>query len=421
MTRHPPGFHIAWMTVSYRVVLLAVAILALLVMSGLWLLDPGDGPAHGALQRISRYLRGLPNTAEKPPEQSIAQQAHFTALDGTVRVKRSNRNAWAPATFNVPLEKGDVVQTGPDGVARLAFIDGTSYAVMPDSLVVIEENSINRQQRTQVSVEVTTGTVDLATGVYSEGSTSQVTMAGARASFAPRSTASVLNNPQRDRHQIILKQGSGVVTLNRESLTLKDFESASFSATAPALTLTHEIAPPVLVSPPHMASIKAAYGGTAVNFSWTATAGSRIYRLRVSSTPYFSAAVIDRRVHQNALQVHDLKPGRYFWVVTSEDNEGRASVESDRNQFTLSTNAVVGSATLELLPFQRHGRVLEIKGQAEPGAQVTINGQVVGDVRPGGSFIYFTQPLPIGENLVMVTTVNAEGASKSVQQRVTIE
>lgn len=421
MTPRPPGLQIAWMTVSYRVVVLAAAILVLAVMGGLWLLDPGDGPGHGTLERISRYLRGLPGAAEKPPEQSLAQQAHFTALDGTVRVKRSNRNTWAPATFNVPLEKGDVVQTGPDGVARLAFIDGTSYAVMPDSLLVIEENSINRLQHTQVSVEVTTGTVDLATGVYSEGSTSQVTMSGARASFGPRSRATVLNDPERDRHQILLKQGTGVVTRNRQSLALKDYESASFTANGPAFTLTHEIAPPVLISPPHMASIKAANGGTAVNFSWSATAGSRIYRVRVSTTPYFSAAVVDKRVRQNSLQVQSLKPGSYFWVVTSEDNAGRASVESDRNQFTLSTNAVVGAATLELQPFQRHGSVLEIKGKAEPGARVTVNGQPVGDVRADGSFIYFTQPLPDGENVITVTTVNAEGASKSAQQKITIE
>ena len=41
-----------------------------------------------------------------------AQQAHFTALDGTVRVKKGNGNSWVKADYNIPLEKGDVVQTG---------------------------------------------------------------------------------------------------------------------------------------------------------------------------------------------------------------------------------------------------------------------------------------------------------------------
>jgi hypothetical protein len=418
MLRRPPDLQIAWMTVRYRVVLLAAMLLALLAGS-LWLLAPGE--RSGARQRISQYLRGLSGAAETAPGPGLTQQAHFTVLDGTVRVKKSNRNLWSPATFNVPLEKGDVVQTGPDGIARLAFLDGTSYAVMPDSLVVIEESSLNRQQRTQVSVEVTTGTVDLATGIYSEGSSSRVTMAGAQASFGPRSTATVLNDPRADRHRILLKQGSGTVTRNGESLALKEYESANFSAAAPAMTLTREIAPPALVSPPHLAEFKASPAGAAVYFSWTATAGSQIYRLRVSPNPYFSAAVIDRRVRQNSLQIQGLKPGRYFWVVTSEDSEGHASVESDRNQFTLAASGAAASAALELQPFQRHGRVLEIKGTAEAGARVTINGQLVGDMRPDGSFIYFTPPLAAGENLITVTAVNSEGASRTVQQKITVE
>src|SRR5258708_7334414 len=79
---------------------------------------------------------------------SVAQQAHFTALDGTVRVKKSNGNSWVAADYNVPLDKGDVVQTGSEGMAKVVFNDGTSYTVKQDSLIVIEENSANDQQQT---------------------------------------------------------------------------------------------------------------------------------------------------------------------------------------------------------------------------------------------------------------------------------
>src|SRR5437899_10838207 len=64
-----------------------------------------------------------------PPAGSgvlTAQQAHFTALDGTVRVKKGSGNSWVPADYNVPLEKGDVVQTGSEGMAKVVFNDGTS-------------------------------------------------------------------------------------------------------------------------------------------------------------------------------------------------------------------------------------------------------------------------------------------------------
>ena len=49
-----------------------------------------------------------------------------------------------------PLEKGDVVQTGSEGMAKIVFNDGTNYTVKQDSLIVIEENSANERQQTTV-------------------------------------------------------------------------------------------------------------------------------------------------------------------------------------------------------------------------------------------------------------------------------
>ena len=84
--------------------------------------------------------------------RSVRQQAHFTALEGTVRVKKANSNSWVNADYSVPLEKGDVVQTGSEGMAKIVFNDGTNYKVKQDSLIVIEENSANDQQQTNVAV-----------------------------------------------------------------------------------------------------------------------------------------------------------------------------------------------------------------------------------------------------------------------------
>src|SRR3989441_11692121 len=104
----------------------------------------------------------------------VSQQAHITALDGTVRVKKASSNSWVRADYSVPLEKGDVIQTGSEGMAKIVFNDGTNYTVKQDSLIVIEENSANEHQQTEVAVSVNTGTVDLQTGTYSQGSSSQV-------------------------------------------------------------------------------------------------------------------------------------------------------------------------------------------------------------------------------------------------------
>ena len=163
-----------------------------------------------------------------------SQQAHITALDGTVRVKKANSNSWVTADYNVPLEKGDVVQTGSEGMAKIVFNDGTNYTVKQDSLIVIEENSANDQQQTNVSVAVSTGTVDLATATYVQGSKSQVIVAGATASLAPDSAAMVRNDPKTDQHEILLKKGSGEITRNGEVVHLADWEKVSFQAAVAA-------------------------------------------------------------------------------------------------------------------------------------------------------------------------------------------
>ena len=163
---------------------------------------------------------------------STAQQAHFTALDGTVRVKKANSNSWITADYNVPLEKGDVVQTGSEGMAKIVFNDGTNYTVKQDSLIVIEENSANDQQQTNVAVAVSTGTVDLSTATYVQGSKSQVIVAGATASLAPESRGQVHNDPKADQHEILMKKGTGDVTRNGETVRLADWEKVAFRRAA---------------------------------------------------------------------------------------------------------------------------------------------------------------------------------------------
>src|SRR4030088_1302605 len=182
----------------------------------------------GLLEKVAGLAPPL-----KGPSAAVSQQAHFTALDGTIRGRKGNGNSWVNADYNVPLEKGDVVQTGAEGMAKIVFNDGTNYTVKQDSLIVIEENSANDQQQTNVAVAVSTGTVDLSTATYVQGSKSQVIVAGATASLAPDSAAMVHNDPKGDQHEILVKKGTGDITRNGQTVRLADWEKVSFQAEAP--------------------------------------------------------------------------------------------------------------------------------------------------------------------------------------------
>jgi hypothetical protein len=425
--KRKPGIYVAWKTVTYRSValmLLGGVLLVAVVMHFAFPQFTESGVrvasrlATDALERVA----GGAMTAEKSSAGS-AQQAHFTALDGTVRVKKSSSNSWVTADYSVPLEKGDVVQTGSEGMAKVVFNDGTNYTVKQDSLIVIEENSANDQQQTSVSVAVSTGTVDLSTATFVQGSKSQVIVAGATASLAPESAASVRNDPKADQHEILLKKGSGDVTRNGEVVRLSDWEKISFQAESPRMAKLKEIGPPTPISPANMMPVFISNGSIKpVEFSWTPMANAAGYRLRVSRNPYFSSTIVDRKVPTADVSVTGLVEGAYYWLVQSYDAEGKESLESEKNRFTVIPKGKDTLAiTLDLDPFIQHGHVLEVTGKTEAGARVMVNGREVPMITADGSFHYFTPPLPAGESLITVTAQNSMGGVNTQQKKIVIQ
>lgn len=421
-----PGIHIAWKMVTYRsVALLVLAVLAVFSV-GLRLAFPQftENGVKAASKMTTSLLEKVAGAAGNPAKSGAmnSQQAHITALDGTVRVKKSNSNSWVAADYNVPLEKGDVVQTGSEGMAKIVFNDGTNYTVKQDSLIVIEENSANEQQQTNVSVAVSTGTVDLATATYSQGSRSQVVVAGATASLAPDSAAMVHNDPKSDKHEILMKKGSSEVSRNGEVVHLADWEKVGFQAESPHMNKAKEIGPPTPISPANMMPIFIAAEPKPIEFSWTPMADAAGYRLRISRNPYFSSTVADQKVNTADVIVSGLPEGAYYWVVQSYDADGKASMESEKNRFTIIPKGKDTAAIdLQLDPFIQHGHVLELTGKTEVGARVMVNGREVPVISTDGNFHYFTPPMPLGESTITITAQNAKGGVNTLQKKIVIQ
>jgi hypothetical protein len=421
-----PGLHVAWTTVTYRSVALIILAVVVVFFMGLRIAFPQftENSLHKANDVAGRLLEHVAGMAPAAGNGSqTAQQAHFTALDGTVRVKKGNGNSWVAADYNVPLEKGDVVQTGSEGMAKVVFNDGTSYTVKQDSLIVIEENSANDQQQTNVAVAVSTGTVDLSTATYSQGSKSQVIVAGARASLAPESAAQVHNDPQSDRHEILMKKGSGEVTRNGETVQLGNWEKVTFHAQQAHLEKAREIGPPTPIAPANMAPLFSSADATKdVEFTWSKMANAVGYRLRISRNPYFSSTLVDKKVTTAAVTVSGLGEGAYYWMVQSYDASGKESVESEKNRFTIiSKDKEAEAIALDLDPFIQHGHVIEITGKTQTGARVMVNGSEVPMITTDGSFHYFTPPFPAGEAVITVTAQTAQGGVNTQQKKIIIQ
>jgi hypothetical protein len=421
-----PGIHVAWTTVTYRSVALMILAGAAIFFGAMKIAFPqftdnSIKAANGVASKILERVAGMAPPAGSGA--STAQQAHFTALDGTVRIKKGSSNSWLAADYNVPLDKGDVVQTGSEGMAKVVFNDGTSYTVKQDSLIVIQENSANDQQQTNVAVAVSTGTVDLSTATYSQGSKSQVIVAGATASLAPESTAQVHNDPKSDQHEILMKKGAGEVTRNGETVELANWEKVSFRQEEAHMEKEKGTGPPTPISPANMAPLFTSGETTKdVEFSWTQMANAAGYRLRISRNPYFSSTLVDKRVNTADVTVTSLGDGAYYWVVQSYDASGKESIESEKNRFTIIPKGKQTEAIdLELDPFIQHGHVIEITGKTQIGARVMVNGREVPMLSTDGSFHYFTPPLATGEAVITITAQTAQGGVNTQQKKIIIQ
>jgi len=419
------GFQISYVTITYRSVLLAILLVAALVALVMFFAFPDTANRvvlSGQLS-LGKVLAKLGLGSGSSTPEPGPQQAHFTNIDGTVRVKKASSSTWVQANYSLALEKNDVIQTSPEGIARVVFTDGTNYTVKPGSLIVIQENFLNAAQQTQVAVQVTTGTVDLATANISQGSKSQVNVAGATMTIASESAAQVMNDPGNDAHAILVKKGSGEVNRGLENVKMGPNEKVTFTAEAEKMVKSKEIGPPFLIGPFDNQQVSLGPTDKGVTFYWSEVENVHAYHLRVSRNQFFNAnsLIFDRTVTVSQIVLKDMAEGAYYWEVQSVGENGKESAESPRSRFTLAPKGNNNiTIALEVGEFVQHGHSIEVHGRTEPGARVLVNGQEA-VLKGDGTFFHFTNPLPTGENMITVTAQNSRGGFNNVSRAVTIQ
>ena len=415
-------FDIAWMTITYRSVLLTVLAIVTAFTVATFVLFPDWALVKSAKAAFNGTVEKM--FPPKGPTNALAgpQQAHFTNIDGSVRVRKANSNSFVQANYDLPLEKGDVIKTDSQGSAKIAFTDGSSYTVKEDSLIVVEENSTNAAQQTQVAVNVTTGTVDLTTGTLSQGSKQEVRMAGSRTEVKSDTSLQASNDPRSQKQEVVVKTGAAdFVTQQGDKVPLNPYERLAVNSDTGEIVKTKELAPPILITPANLSPFFYSGANKVVEFSWTPIDQAHFYHLRVSKNPYFTSNIYDKKVQGEVVKVSGLPEGAYYWSVQSVDERGRESLESEKNKFTIVPRGTDVNLALELNPMVQHGHVIEVSGKTDPLARVMVNSQEVPLIGNDGTFHFFTTPLPNGENLITITAQNAKGGVATQTKKVVIQ
>lgn len=395
-----------WTTVSYRTVVLYATLLFFIVLVTLYLVYPDSYSA--SFRRLSTALSGR-TTAVGALSQN---QARFVNLDGKVQVKKVNSVQWVPADYRTTLDKGDLIETGPDGAARLTFVDGTTYTVKTDTLVTVEENSVTPERATRVGVHISSGAVDLTTGTWeSPASKAEVSFENAVASLRQNSRAAVRSDPNTNEHEITVAAGSAELQRGDEHVEIARWEKAAFPTNGP-VTKTNVLAPPDPAAPVNLQPLIVPEPRQAsVRFEWKPVAGAVAYQLRVSTTTMFAKLVAERRSTGTTAEVTGLDAGDYFWDVTAIDAHKRSSEPSETYKFTLVAQGKGQEMLLEIEGTQLHGNVVEVIGRTEPGAALIVNGEPVANLQPDGRFRHFIESMTRGSQTIVITGQNRRGGT----------
>lgn len=97
-----------WHTVTYKTVALYVIVIAAIIGSATYLVFPEMTAS------LVRHISDSITPKDNGVATISARQARFVNLDGKVQVKKVNSVTWTSADYQLTLDKGDLVQTGPE-------------------------------------------------------------------------------------------------------------------------------------------------------------------------------------------------------------------------------------------------------------------------------------------------------------------
>jgi len=410
-----PHVEVYWKAVTYKTVIVYVLLATAIISAGLYLAKPDLYKV--VLQKISDKV----SDPETEPLTADQKHAKFVNLDGKVEVKKVNSVQWVDADFRTSLDKGDQIKTGPDGDARITFLDGTTYTMKPDSLVVVEENSTDNNKASSSAIGITTGTVDWATPTFTlTESKAQVRVEDTKAQLGSNSRGAVKADPENKSSEIVVSSGTAQVQRGQERIDLGQWEKATIPSNG-VIQKSNVLAPPDLVAPLNLAPIIAENPRISpVRFEWKPVQDAVSYTLRISTTAMFTKTVKEAKVGTTAVEITGLDPGDYFWNVSATDGKKQTSEVSEIFKFTLVAQGKSQSMLLEIDATQLHGRVAEIVGRTEPGAALIVNGQSVPNVSPDGSFRHFTEPLEPGQHTISIIGSNRRGGTAMKQVSIVV-
>ena len=374
------------------------------------------------------YVKNAP-PPPLPTETVITQPtAHFSAIEGTVKVKAFKTFEWVTADASMALKKSDTVRTGPGSAAEIRFFDGTVVAMGADSLMMIEASPADpNTPRAKVGGRVSSGIVEFkvpqrgATGGETEISTPTVTAttdssAAGNISVAPSGESDV----RVYEGEVVAKTKTG------DTVPLAANQQVKVDASGKPGPMVNLPDVPVLLSPANPSQVSYPDPARAITLlAWKSAPGAVSYHVLLGYNPFFNRPLVDHRgIKENQVEIRGLDTGKYYWKVAAVNRDGVIGRFSSFSRFSVVKPGSASEAggpppPLNIETAEARGNILQIKGRTEPGATVTVNGQRI-DVESNGAFNEYIPMEKAGRQDVVVKAVGINGGVNEQRRSVLV-
>jgi hypothetical protein len=402
---------IDWFTITYKSIYIVVGVLVAVAA--------GVG-----------YYYWLKNAPPKPAPVPgpAATTAHFTSIEGNVKVKPAGTFEWVSVDASTLLKKADLVRTTAGASAEITFFDGTTVHVRPDSLITIEETSEDPStKRRKVAWHISSGEVNFQTVRRNvEGSSTEVSTPTVKAQ-AGEMAAGGIKVAEAGDTDVKLYRGTAVAeTRAGQRVDIAANEGVQVDAAGKAGPKVALPVVPTLLAPPHQAEISYPDLARATTLlAWKPVTGAAAYHVMVDYSPYFNRPLVDRTGwRETSMELRGLDVGKYYWRVSSLDKEGVEGNFSDFARFTVGRPSGAGKGEgpppmLVVEPLDIRANIVQVKGRTEPGAAVTVNGQRV-DVASDGVFNEFISLEKVGRQIVVIRATGINGGVREERRPVVV-
>jgi hypothetical protein len=422
-----PSIHILWKWLFETVLVLALVLVSFLTILTLLNLFFPSGQSFfemikgfseesflfSAGEERDRLVELKVGDREQDLGESSTMTATLSRMTNNVQSRRSAQFAWTDAIPGMILFDRDAVQTGKRSSARLVF-GKNSYLDMDESSLIIirsleRDVFLNASRTVAVLVD---GQFQGVVGRPESGSFDvKLVTPGAVARIPspsdedqPATFKMIVN---RDDSSILtVYQGTADLQVQDETLEVSANQIVKVQPGEQPIFLLPPPGPPALISPVNDEIFTFRDVPPRVSFTWKVSDDKLRYRFVLASDQQFEHIVYEEVTDRPRFSHGNLKPGEYFWHVSSIDAEAEGGFSRIRRfQMEQDLEPPLLEVQYSEDSLKRGNRVL--RGRTDADAEVFVNGIAVPTDEQG--LFEHALDLKRGWNVIVVESVDHVG------------